>query len=100
MPVGVAVPAAVCRWGCARAVLVWKVSLGGIGRSGPYLEPGTMRVHVTNGPRNGFNIGRKVGPCPRNRRRWVLCSVHAFPQAVYAANTNRPRFQLRTRPSY
>jgi len=32
---------------------------------GPYnLEPGTMRVYVTNGPRNGLNIGGNVGPCP------------------------------------
>ena len=33
-----------------------------LGRSGLNLEPGTMRVNVTNGPRNGLNIGRKVGP--------------------------------------
>jgi len=35
-----------------------------LGRSGPNLEPGTMRVYVTSGPRNGLHIGRKVGPCP------------------------------------
>jgi len=70
-----------------------------LGRSGPNLEPGTMHIHVTNGPRNGLNIGRKVGPCPGIRRRWVLGSVHAFSQAVHAANTYRPRFQVRARPS-
>jgi len=64
-----------------------------------YLEPGTMRMDVTNGPRNGFIIGRKVGPCPGTRRRWVLGSVHAFSQAVHASNTYRLRFQVRTRPS-
>jgi len=69
-----------------------------LGRSGPNLEPGTMRVYVTNSPQNGLNIGRKVGPCPGSRRRWVLRSVHAFSQAVYAAHTYRPRFQVRTRP--
>jgi len=73
---------------------------GQVGRSGLNLEPGTMRVYVTNGPRNGLNIGRKVGLCPGSRRRWVLGSVHAFSQAVYAANTYRPRFQVGTRPSY
>jgi len=35
-----------------------------VGRSGPNLEPGTVPVYVTNGPRNGLNIGRKVGPLP------------------------------------
>ena len=62
---------------------------------GPNLEPGTMRVHVTNGRRNGLNIGRKVGPFVGSRRRWVLGSVHAFSQAVHAANTYGPRFQVR-----
>ena len=71
-----------------------------LGRSGPNLEPGTMRVHVTNGPQNGLNIGRKVGPRPESWRRWVLGSVHACFQAVHAANTYRPRFQVRIRPSY
>jgi len=47
-------------------------------RSGPNLEPGTMRVYVTNGPRNGLNIGWKVGRCPGSRRRWVQGGVHAF----------------------
>jgi len=69
-------------------------------RSGPNLKPGTMRVYVTDGPRNVLNIGRKVGPCPGCRRRWVLGSVRAFSQALHAANTYRPRFQVRTRPSY
>jgi len=49
-----------------------------VGRSGPNLEIGTMRVYVTNGPRSGLNIGRKVDPCPGSRRRWVLGSVHAL----------------------
>ena len=30
-----------------------------IGRPGPNLEPGTKRVYATDGPRNGFNIGKK-----------------------------------------
>jgi len=63
-----------------------------VGRSGPNLEPGTMRVYVTNSPRNGLHIDRKVGPCPGSRRRWVLGSVHGFSQAAHAANTDRPRF--------
>ena len=70
-----------------------------LGRSVPNLEPGTMRVYITNGPRNGLNIGRKVGPCPGSRRRWVFDSVHAFSQAVHVANTHRPRFQGGARPS-
>ena len=49
----------------------------GVGRSGPNLEPGTMRVYVTNGPPNGLNIDRMVGPCPGSRRWWVLGSVCA-----------------------
>jgi len=71
-----------------------------LGRSGPNLEPGTMRVYLTNGPRNGLNSGRKVGPCPGRRRWWVLSSVHAFSRAVHDANTYRPRFHVRTRPYY
>jgi len=67
-----------------------------LGRSGPNLEPGTMRVYVTIGSRNGLHIGRKVGPCPGSQRRWVLGSGHAFSQAVHAANTYRPRFQVMT----
>jgi len=70
-----------------------------VGRSGPNLEPGTMRVYLTNGPQNGLNIDRKVGPFPGSRRRWVLSSVHAVSQALHAENTYRPRFQVRTRPS-
>jgi len=71
-----------------------------LGLSGPNLEPGMMRVNVTNGRRNGLNIDRKVGPCPGSRRRWVLGSVHALSLAVHAANPYRPRFQVRSRPSY
>jgi len=59
-----------------------------------------MRVYVTNGPQNGLHIGRKVGPCPGSQRRYVLGSVYASSQAVYPANTYRPRFQVRTQPSY
>jgi len=66
-----------------------------LGRSGPNLEPWTMRVYVINGPRNGLHIGRKVGPCPGGRRRWVIGSGRAVTQAVHAANTYRPRFQVR-----
>jgi len=53
---------------------IYYVSHGRIclGRSGPNLEPGTMRVYVTSDLRNGLNIGGKVGPCPRSRRRWVF----------------------------
>jgi len=58
-----------------------------VGRSGPNLEPGTMRVYITNGPRTGLNIGRKVSPCTGSRRWWVLGSVHAFSQDVHAGNT-------------
>ena len=63
----------------------WIRQLSWLGRSSPNLEPGTMRVYVTNGPRNGLNIGRKVGPCPVIRRQWVLDSAHTFSQAVHAA---------------
>jgi len=56
-----------------------------------------MRAYVTNGPRNGLHIDRKVGPCPGSRRRWVLGSVDGFSQAAHAANTHRPRFQVRAR---
>ena len=72
----------------------------GVGRSGPNLEPKMMRVYVTHGPRSGLDIGRKVGPCLGSRRRWMLGSVHAFFQAVHAANAYRPRFQVRAQPSY
>jgi len=57
-----------------------------------------MRVNVTNGRRDGLNIGRKVGPCPGSRQRWVLGSFYAVLQAVHAANTYRPRFQVRLGP--
>jgi len=58
-----------------------------VGRSGPNLEPGTMRVYVTNGRRNGLNICKKVGPCPGSRRglelgltrpSYLALSVFAF----------------------
>jgi len=52
-----------------------------IERAGPNLEPGTVRVYVTNGRRNGLNIARKVGPSPGNRRRWVMGSVYILSQA-------------------
>jgi len=81
----------------ARHILYQYVCLG---RSGPNLELGKMRVYVTNGPRSGLHIGRQVGPCPGSRRRWVLVSARAFHQAAHAANTYRPRFQVRARPSY
>jgi len=68
------------------------------GKSGPNLEPGTMRVYVTNGPRNGLNIDMRVSPRPGSRRRWVLASGNAFSQAAHAANTYWPRFQVRPRP--
>ena len=71
-----------------------------LGRSDPHLEPGMMRVYVTNGMRNCLNIGRRVGPCPRTHRRWVLGGVHAVSRAVNYINTHRPRFQVRARPSY
>jgi len=72
-----------------------------------------MRVYVTNGPRvqeEPFTpragtssypefTRRKVGPCPGSRRRWVLGSVHACSEAVHAANTYCPKFQVRTRPT-
>jgi len=74
--------------------------MGEVERSGPNLEPGKMRVCVRNGPRNGLNIGRRVGSCPGSRRRWVLGSVHAVSQAAHAPNTYRPRFQVRFRRSY
>jgi len=70
-----------------------------LGRSGANLEQGKMRVFATNVPRTGLHISRKVGFCPGSRRRWVLGSLHAFSQAVHAANTYRPRFQVSTRPS-
>ena len=65
-----------------------------LGRAGPNLEPGPMRVYVTNGLRNSLGIGRKVGPCPGSRRQWVLGSVRASSQAAHAPNTYRPRFRL------
>jgi len=70
-----------------------------LGRSCPNLEPGTTRVYENNGPRNGLDSGRKVGPCPGSRRRWALGSARAFSQAIHAENTYRPRFQVRTQPS-
>ena len=71
-----------------------------LGRSGPNLEPGTMRDYVKNGPRNGLDSAGRVGPCPGSRRRWVLGSVHALSQAAHAANAYRTRFHVRARPSY
>jgi len=71
--------------------------LGGrhpVGRSGPILEPGTMRVYVSNGPRNGLHIDRKVGPCPGSRRRWVLSSVHAFLQPFVTQTHTVPGSRL------
>jgi len=59
-----------------------------------------MRVYVTNGPRNGWDIDRKVGRCPERRRQWVSGNVRASSRALHAADTYRPRFQVRTRPSY
>jgi len=85
-----------------RVSFIFEIRHGGaaqVRRSGPNLESGTMRVYITNGPRNGLNIGRKVSPCPGSRRRWVLGSVHALSQPVHAAETYRHRFQVKARPS-
>jgi len=71
-----------------------KREAGLVGRSGPNLEPGTMRVYVSNGRRNGLEIGWKVGLYPGGRKRWVLGSIHAFFQAVHAANHTVPGFRL------
>jgi len=49
-----------------------------LGRPGPNLEPGTVRVDVINGSRDGLTIGRKVGLNPRARRRWVWVVVQPF----------------------
>jgi len=57
-------------------------------------------VDVRTGARNGWHISRKVGPCPRTQRRWVLNSVQAVLRAVNDVNTHRPRFQVKPRPSY
>ena len=40
-------------------------------RSGPNLEPRTVRVTSLTVREHDFNIGRKVGPCPGTRGRWV-----------------------------
>ena len=53
-----------------------------------------MRGYAMNDPRSGLNIGRKVGPRPVGRRRWVLGSGHAVSQALHAANTTVPGFRL------
>jgi len=42
----------------------------GVGRSGPNLEPGMMRVYVTDGSQNGLTISSKVGPCPGTGEGW------------------------------
>ena len=72
----------------------WMWQLSWLGRSGPNLEPGTMRVYVTNGQRNGSNIGRKAGPCPGSQRRWVLGSVHAFFKPFMPQTHIVPGFRL------
>ena len=69
-------------------------------RVGPNLEPGTMRVYLMHGTRNGLNIGRKVGPCPIARRLWGLGNAQAVDQLVNCVCTQRPRFQVRVHPSY
>jgi len=66
----------------------------GLERSGPNLEPRTMRVYVTNGRRNGLSIGRKVGLCPGSWRRWVLGSVHACLKPFMPQTHTVPGFRL------
>ena len=65
----------------------------GLGMSDSNMEPGTMRVYVTHGPRIGFNIGGKVGPCPGTGAGgcWECSCIS---QATHTANTYRPRFQV------
>jgi len=65
-----------------------------IGRSGPNLEPGTMRVYVTNGPRNGFNIGGNVGPCPATGDGGCWVVFMAFLKPLMPRTHTVPGFRL------
>jgi hypothetical protein len=72
----------------------------GLGRSGPNLEPGTVRVYVINGLIHGLNTtehppspGYRAGPdLPTN--------VQAVSRAVSYVNTHRPRSQVRVNPTF
>ena len=46
-------------------------------------------MYVTHGPRNGLNIGRKVGPCPRTQTRWGLGGVRGKGERVTIAQRRR-----------
>jgi len=97
--VGVSVSGVLFSFGACVCVTCWSfysasMAPSFLGRSGPNLEPGTMRVYVTNGPRNGLNIGRKVGPCPGSRRRWVFVVYMPFLKPFMPQTHTVPGFRL------
>ena len=71
-----------------------------IERSGPNLKPGTVCVCGIRGLRNGRNTTQHP-PSPASRAGTdPPTNVQAVLRAFCYANTHRPRFQIRARPSY
>ena len=71
----------------------------GLGRSGPNLKPGTVRVCGMRGLRTGMHTTQHP-PSPISRA-WndPPTNVQAVSRAVCYVNTHRPRIQVRARPS-
>ena len=72
-----------------------------LGRSGPNLKPGTVRVCGMRGLRKGMHTTTQHPPFPASRA-WTdpPTNVQAVSRAVRYVNTHRPRFQVSARPSY
>ena len=71
-----------------------------LGRSGPNLKPGTVRVCGMRGLRKGMNTAQHP-PSPASRA-WTdpPTNVQAVSRAVRYVNTHRLRFQIRARSYY
>jgi len=71
-----------------------------VGRSGPNLQPKTVCVCGIGGLRKGMHTTQH--PPSSASRAWTdpPTNVQAVSRAVRYANTHRPRFQIRARPSY
>jgi len=71
-----------------------------VGWPGPNLKPGTVCVCGMSSLRNGMNTSQHP-PSPASRAgNDPPANVQAVSRAVPYVNTHRPRFQVRTRPSY
>jgi len=84
----------------APAVTMDEASSVVVGRSAPNLKRGTVCVCGMSGLRNGMNTTQHL-PSPASRAEInPPTNGQVVSRAIWYANTHRPRFQIRARPSY